>query len=377
MAKDAKEVTAPKSEKKLDAIATRIRKIESFLSDFGLAIDIDGDGKVGKASIALLVSIFIVATVGLGFGRDWINYTVNEGANAGTATWGTDDAGTSTLVTDASTISNQTINGTVTLQNGETIDNATDADVRITYDDDAAILGEVVLESDNAAANIVDNDSFVIRAKAFPSNSTAKVDIGQAKFVFTDVTSNSVDGSFVISPNVAGTITDMVTVDAAGVTLENGAVVANPNADTVTVTEANIMLVGAVDVSGALNADGAATFTANATVTGDLIQQTGNIQAIQFNDTTVADAAIDPNDVSSTWVIDASGQAVATITNTILAPDAAGLWVVLINGGVSNSVKITEGTTLDSGGDKTLGPEDVMLLFSPSAASWSAIYHDN
>ena len=79
----------------------------------------------------------------------------------------------------------------------------------------------------------------------------------------------------------------------------------------------------------------------------------------------------------STVVLDASGQSTTISTNTLPAPVDAGYWVVLINGGASNSVLITEGTTLDSGGNKTLGPEDVMLLFAPSAASWSGIYHDN
>lgn len=75
--------------------------------------------------------------------------------------------------------------------------------------------------------------------------------------------------------------------------------------------------------------------------------------------------------------LDASAQSLPVITNTIVAPVVAGEWTVIVNSGVSNSVVITEGTTLDSGGSKTLGPEDVLFLFGRSTSAWSAIFHDN
>lgn len=67
---------------------------------------------------------------------------------------------------------------------------------------------------------------------------------------------------------------------------------------------------------------------------------------------------------------------VPTLTNTVAAPATAGLQAVIINVG-TGSVVFTEGTTLDSGGNKTLGPEDVLMLFAPDTSAWKAIYHDN
>lgn len=64
-------------------------------------------------------------------------------------------------------------------------------------------------------------------------------------------------------------------------------------------------------------------------------------------------------------------------TNTVVAPSAAGQVAVIVNASTSNSVLITEGTTVDSGGNKTLGPEDVLLLFSRDTSAFSAVYHDN
>ena len=76
-------------------------------------------------------------------------------------------------------------------------------------------------------------------------------------------------------------------------------------------------------------------------------------------------------------LIDASAQGLAVITNTITAPSEAGAFCIIVNNGVSNSVLITEGTTLDSGGNKTLGPEDALLLIGRDTSAWSGIYHDN
>ena len=87
----------------------------------------------------------------------------------------------------------QEVNGDITLANDETIDNATDSKVRVTFDDDAAVLGELVLESDNAVANVADNDSVGIVFKAYDS-ATAKTEYASIDLEATDVTDGTEDG---------------------------------------------------------------------------------------------------------------------------------------------------------------------------------------
>jgi hypothetical protein len=129
-------------------------------------------------------------------------------------------------------------------------------------------------------------------------------------------------------------------------------------------------------IEGRVAAVEAGTLDSGATVTGDLVLQSGTLQAVQVNVASTNGGTITVG-ASSTIVINGIGS--TAITNTIAAPGAAGLWAVILNNSTNAgcTLTLTEGTTLDSGGDKTLGVEDVMLLFSRSAAAWSAIYHDN
>jgi hypothetical protein len=90
------------------------------------------------------------------------------------------------------------INGDLTLANDETIDNATDAKVSVTFDDDAAVLGELVLESDNAVANVADNDSVGVVFKAYDS-ATAKTEYASIDLEATDVTDGTEDGRLTLN----------------------------------------------------------------------------------------------------------------------------------------------------------------------------------
>lgn len=90
------------------------------------------------------------------------------------------------------------VNGDITLANDETIDNATDAKVRVTFNDDAAVLGEFILESDNAFASVADNDSVGILFKAYNSV-TAKTEYASIDLEVTDVTDGTEDGRVTIN----------------------------------------------------------------------------------------------------------------------------------------------------------------------------------
>jgi hypothetical protein len=114
------------------------------------------------------------------------------------------DATFTSVTVTSSTSSGSEINGDLTLANDETIDNATDAKVRITYDDDGAALGELALESDNAAANIAANDLFTIIGRAYDAT-TAKTDFASIDLVFTDPTGASEDGAVDVYAFIGGT----------------------------------------------------------------------------------------------------------------------------------------------------------------------------
>jgi len=121
--------------------------------------------------------------------------------------------------------------------------------------------------------------------------------------------------------------------------------------------------------SFAYDTDGDVTVTG-----GDTVLTAGFVISTPAAPTLVAGGTITVS--VATMNLTASALEVPTTTNTIAAPSVAGQWAVLINTG-TNSLKLTEGTTLDSGGTKTLGPEDVLQLFAPDTTAWKAIYHDN
>lgn len=100
----------------------------------------------------------------------------------------------------------------IILQNAETIDNATDAEVRITADDDAALLLEVALESDNAATNMADNDLMSITMTANDS-ATNKQEYASLDLKATDVTTATEDSEVVVN-YMAGGAAKSVTIGA-------------------------------------------------------------------------------------------------------------------------------------------------------------------
>ena len=95
------------------------------------------------------------------------------------------------------------IDGTLTLGNGEVIGNAADTKVTITWDDDAAVLGELNLTSDNAHANLSDND--LIEVNFIADDSAGNVtEYGTIQSVITDVTTTEEDSSMVFKTVAAG-----------------------------------------------------------------------------------------------------------------------------------------------------------------------------
>jgi len=108
-----------------------------------------------------------------------------------------------------------------TLTNGETLDNASDAIVRFTADDDAATLLQLKLESDNDQLNIANGDSVLITGIAEDDNGV-KRSWGEIDFEIADKATASPDGLLKLKTLVNGTLTTKLSLDSSGVLLENG-----------------------------------------------------------------------------------------------------------------------------------------------------------
>jgi hypothetical protein len=166
------------------------------------------------------------------------------------------------------------VNGDVTLANDETIDNATDGSVRVTYDDDAVVLGTEIQESDNAAASIAAGDEFRKEYTAY-NDATQKVDYARIVVDLTDETDTTEDGTYEIWVQVNGTLTKIASVDASGVT-----VVGDVAGTTIGgITQANLLDKSATEtVAGAWTFSNAPNLTNG--VTGTYTNSIGDVLGI-------------------------------------------------------------------------------------------------
>ena len=138
-----------------------------------------------------------------------------------------DDSGNLTA-SGSVTLTAQEVNGDVPLANDETLDNSADSEVRFTYNDDAANLGELIVESENAAGNMADNDSLslVFKAKDDGGNLVEWAHAPQMRI--TDVTAAAKDSELLFSVYDGNTgPSPRLTVTGQGLGLENGEIIAN------------------------------------------------------------------------------------------------------------------------------------------------------
>lgn len=190
--------------------------------------DIDGDGKIGwsRYGTMLVIVMALVGSIAFAATRTVVDWTKGTPMSAATAKVEFDTTTSlATLTVDNTTIgtligapsmSNSAleVNGDITLANDETIDNATDAKVRVTYNDDAATLGELILESDNLAPSMADNDLVSVIGKA-NDDMTNKTEFASFDLKFDDVTDATEDGSLVFKAFIAGTERTLCTMAAA------------------------------------------------------------------------------------------------------------------------------------------------------------------
>ena len=189
----------------------------------------------------------------------------------------------------------------------------------MTFDDDAAVLGEFVLESDNAVANVADNDSVGIVFKAYDS-ATAKTEYASIDLRADDVTDGTEDGGILLKTFVNGTERTVATLGAANTVGAAQATLALTSSDWAIGATGDMTGIGSLAMGGALSGateaavDGKYAVTGGDATTGLMVQKaavTALAQATQTNTFAVAFGAApivvctyteDPGDVRPIFV---------------------------------------------------------------------------
>lgn len=160
-----------------------------------------------------LLSIPIMATASIGglLERQGLTTTGEDLTVSGDLTVGDD-----MTITDDSVFGDDVeINGNITLENGEILDNATDAVVSITANDDAAELLDVQVYSSNTST--ADNDYF--RTSFWiEDDGSVKTELAAINYICTDVTSNTVDAKVDYYLQKADTLTKVLTLNPTSLT---------------------------------------------------------------------------------------------------------------------------------------------------------------
>lgn len=96
--------------------------------------------------------------------------------------------------------------GNIILENDEIIDNSTDGDITFIFNDDAAILGQVYIQSSIDTPNVADNDHLDLFFQA-NDDSSGMTSYGSIIVTATDVSDESEDSRMEIKTFKAGTET--------------------------------------------------------------------------------------------------------------------------------------------------------------------------
>jgi len=106
--------------------------------------------------------------------------------------------------------------GDIQMGSGEILSNSTDADLTLTFDDDAATLGQVIFISTNDSANIADNDLLEMLFR-FYDDSLGATDWGEVEVKATDVSDESEDSEIHFKAWTGGTAGTALALDGDGV----------------------------------------------------------------------------------------------------------------------------------------------------------------
>ena len=315
----AEEKTEKKEDlkKQLDSIAYELRqlhdKVERHSRNWVKAANTimgdvggkPGEAKHGKSIISVLIATAVTlllagsvfATVSL------LDLTTGDGANNGTFTVISDEAGTATLTVDAAAVATVTVTtfGVTTLN----------------------VSGDV-----NASGNILGDDATIISNIATLAVDTIMSD--GASLTIGDGTETLAINSSLVDLSTLGAFTGVLSA-----TLTNGASIVATDSDTLTITETTIDLVGATVVDG-ITASG--DVTANGNILGDDATIISNISIIAV-DTIMSDgASLTLGDGTETFAINSS------LTDLSTAGAFSGVLSVTLTNGAS--LVATDGDTL-------------------------------
>ena len=317
---DTNEIDVRALKKQADATSAVVRKLIRRLEDM-FAVDLDGDGKVGKSLFALLVAFGLAVSI---VSADTV-YDLAEGANTKGAVFNVKTDGTGTTLTDATnltlTVNKLVVSNTITL--GTSITTTT---MRAT----AIYGGGITAENGVTGATAVFTTSVTsatVRAASVISGTTTGTTIRAAGLYGGGITSESgVTGATA----VFSTSATSATVRAANV---YGGTIASEGTVTGSVVRGATVGAGVATVEGTLTGEGTitglvvrgATVGAGvATVEGTLTGQgtiTGSVVrgATVYSGTIMSEGSITGNTVQATVDLSTAGAAAGNVAMTLFA----------------------------------------------------------
>jgi len=288
----------------LKAISYVLRKLKS-LAEQHWGVDIDKDGKIGAVRgwvpMAIAAS-FAIVTLVVGATHTIVDWTAGGPFANGTAKIEFNDSTSNCTFT----VDSITYDGDITLENGATIDEATADDVRVTFVNATnGTLGELILESDNPAVTMSDNDLITLKMKAYGENTgMGKQTYGEIQFKVIDVTSNTLDGAVLIRAIANGTTRTLAqfadTVTIYSNTTFAGATVSSSKDTGAVVVEGGVGVEEDVYAGGQIQAAGAITAGTTLNVgTTNIVTYIGNPTILHLNSLIAGTLATSVNSVST------------------------------------------------------------------------------
>jgi hypothetical protein len=140
------------------------------------------------------------------------------------------------------------VNGRIVLANDEYVVNDTDGDILVTFDDDAATLGELVLTTSLTKTALDPNNHMDI---VFRANDGADNSVDWTKIVstMTDTVNNSKDSKIGFTTYAADAAVTGLEITGGTLTLSNAATISAAHTDTLTITETNVKIKGGLSFS--------------------------------------------------------------------------------------------------------------------------------
>jgi len=166
-----------------------------------------------------------------------------------------ESSSTVTVMAPVSVAGAMTLQDDLILESGEYIANSTDKTVAFTYTGLGPTWGTMSIQSDRIYTNVADGDDFIYDMNV-RNDSNETIRLARWTYDFTDVSSNSEDATITLSIPIAGTATEVLKLDANGLTAAAG-LVATINTNALIVTDYGIF--GGAVTSASLRVTGAAS----------------------------------------------------------------------------------------------------------------------